>query len=264
MVGGGKFRLAPGEWTDDTSMALCLADSLLDCNGFDPVDQMERYWRWADEGYNSSQPYAFGLGKTVVRALQAYRKTKTPYSGSTKPDTAGNGSLMRLAPVPMYFANNLASAQAYAVKSSRTTHGAPECLAACEYLATLLVACFGGIESKKSLFHAAKGITLPKSMAHIEKARYKQKHVEEIKGSAYVVESLEAALWAFWHTDTFKDAILAAANLGDDADTTAAICGQLAGAYYGVKGIPDAWLSKLYRGEDIREIAQKLHSAGSA
>ena len=261
MVGGGKYRLEPGQWTDDTSMALCLADSLLACNGFDPLDQMERYWRWADEGYNSSRPHPFGLGKTVVKALQSYRKSGQPYSGPEDPNKAGNGSLMRLAPIPMYYANDLSRAQEYAVKGSRTTHGAPECLAACEYFATLLVACFAGVESKETLVHAVNGTALPRSMGHIEKTRYKQKRAEEIKGSGYVVESLEAALWAFWHTNTFKDASLAAVNLGDDADTTAAICGQLAGAYYGVKGIPEDWLSKLYRGNDIREIAQRLHSA---
>ena len=82
--------------------------------------------------------------------------------------------------------------------------------------------------------------------------------MDEIKGSGYVIESLEAALWAFWHTDNFKDAILAAANLGDDADTTAAICGQLAGAYYGLDTIPKEWLAVLYHREDIEQLAIKL------
>jgi ADP-ribosyl-[dinitrogen reductase] hydrolase len=259
MVGGGKFRLEAGKWTDDTSMAICLAESLLACEGFDPKDQMERYWQWADTGHNSSQPYSFGLGKTVVQALRDYQKTKSPYSGSKDPDKAGNGSLMRLAPISMYYADDLASAQKHAVDSSRTTHGAEECLAACEYFATLLVTCLKGVETKEAIIHSGKCVGLPDSMWHIEKSRYKQKSVGEITGSGYVVESLEAALWAFWRTDNFRDAILAAANLGDDADTTAAICGQLAGAYYGVGGIPAEWLDKLYRAEEIRQIAHQLY-----
>lgn len=101
MVGGGKFRLAPGEWTDDTSMALCLADSLLACNGFDPADQMARYWRWGEEGYRSVRPHPIGMGKNVVQAMRRWRKTGEPYCGSPDPKTSGNGCLMRLAPVPM-------------------------------------------------------------------------------------------------------------------------------------------------------------------
>ena len=101
MVGGGKFRLAPGEWTDDTSMALCLADSLLACDGFDPADQMARYWRWGEGGYRSVRPHPIGMGKNVVQAMRRWRKTGEPYCGSPGPKTSGNGCLMRLAPVPM-------------------------------------------------------------------------------------------------------------------------------------------------------------------
>lgn len=107
MIGGGKFRLTPGEWTDDTSMALYLADSLLASEGFDARDQMERYWRWANEGYNSVRPHPIGMGKTVIQALRAYRKTDNPYSGSTDEKSAGNGSLMRLAPLAIYYSSQL-------------------------------------------------------------------------------------------------------------------------------------------------------------
>ncbi len=84
------------------------------------------------------------------------------------------------------------------------------------------------------------------------------KEAAEIQGSGYVVKSLEAALWCFWHTDTFEDAILQAVNLGDDADTTGAVCGQIAGAYYEKKGIPDAWLNRLVMRDEISDLADQL------
>ena len=127
MVGGGKFQLKAGMWTDDTSMALCLAESLLICKGFDADDQMRRYLRWIDEGYYSSKDHAFGLGKTVINALFRYRKTGNPYSGCAESCYSGNGSLMRLAPIAIYYRNNPLQAWKYASLSSKTTHASPEC-----------------------------------------------------------------------------------------------------------------------------------------
>src|SRR5688500_928565 len=105
MVGGGPFVLEPGQWTDDTSMALCLAESLLECNGFDPVDQLRRYVRWYREGHHSSTGRCFDIGSTVRAALQRFEETGEPWCGSTDPQTAGNGSLMRLAPVVLFYAH---------------------------------------------------------------------------------------------------------------------------------------------------------------
>ena len=110
MVGGGPFNLQPGEWTDDTSMALCLATSLVACGGFNPRDQMERYVRWMDEGYYSSTGECFDIGVTTSTALHRFERTGEPYSGSTDPHAAGNGSIMRLAPVPMWFYPDLQQA----------------------------------------------------------------------------------------------------------------------------------------------------------
>ena len=104
MVGGGPFGLQPGQWTDDTSMALCLAESLISRKGFDPLDQMERYRRWYREGYLSSTNTCFDIGNTVRCAIHAFERTNEPYSGSTNPQSAGNGSIMRLAPVPLFYA----------------------------------------------------------------------------------------------------------------------------------------------------------------
>ena len=105
IVGGGPFGLEPGEWTDDTSMALCLAESLIEKNGFDPHDQMERYCKWYREGYMSSNGKCFDIGNTVRTALEIFEETGDHISGPTDSRSAGNGSIMRLAPVPLLFAN---------------------------------------------------------------------------------------------------------------------------------------------------------------
>jgi ADP-ribosyl-[dinitrogen reductase] hydrolase len=144
MVGGGRHGLRPGEWTDDTSMALCLAASLVECDGFDPADQMRRYLRWWYEGYMASNGRCFDIGMTIERALGRFEEDGNPYAGSTDPRTAGNGSLMRLAPVPMFYASSPEAALAYAALSSRTTHGATEAVDACRYFAALLVGALNG------------------------------------------------------------------------------------------------------------------------
>ena len=121
MVGGGPFNLPPGYWTDDTSMALCLAESLLECDGFDPVDQIQRYTRWWREGYLSSTGRCFDIGNTVRRALMCFEETGEPFPGPADPWSAGNGSIMRLAPVPMFYFRDPELAIEMAAQSSGTT-----------------------------------------------------------------------------------------------------------------------------------------------
>ena len=262
MVGGGPFRLEPGQWTDDTSMALCLGTSLLVCDGFDPADQMRRYVRWWRDGYLSSTGACFDIGNTVAGALQRFQQSDIPYSGSTDPWSAGNGSIMRLAPVPMFYADDMQQVAYYAAESSRTTHGAQEAVDASRLFGVMLALALQGatqaeILSASHLEHFSEEDLAP-AIRDIAQGGYQNKGRDEIKGSGYVVQSLEAALWCFWQTDTYRDAILLAANLGDDADTTAAICGQIAGAFYGVGAIPETWLAKLAERELIQDLAQQL------
>src|SRR5215472_2779424 len=150
MVGRGPFNLAPGEWTDDTSMALCLAESLIEKNGFDPLDQLERYVRWFREGYLSSRGCCFGIGGTVHAALQRFEQTGESYCGSTDPMSAGNGSIMRLAPVPLFYARNPRESIEKSGESSRTTHATAVAVDACRYLGALLVGAING-SSKEEL-----------------------------------------------------------------------------------------------------------------
>lgn len=255
MVGGGPFRLPAGAWTDDTSMALCLATSLQERAGFDADDQMQRYVRWWQEGYLSSIGRCFDIGVTTSGALSRYQRSGDPFSGSTDAHSAGNGSIMRLAPVPIFYHDDYAAAVRYSGESSRTTHGAAECVDACKLFGAMLWHALNGATKEEILLGTDDiGPLAPKVQA-IAAGGYRGKSVDAIRGSGYVVDSLEAALWCFQTTDNFRDAILAAVNLGDDADTTGAVCGQIAGAYYGEEGIPAAWLEKLVMRAEITALA---------
>lgn len=266
IVGGGPFRLQVGEWTDDTSMAICLAESLLECQGTDLTDQIERYVSWWRNGTNSVTGTCFDIGNTVRSALAHYRATKEPAAGSTDPRSAGNGSIMRLAPVPMYFANDPVVAVREAAESSRTTHGAREAVDACQLLAAMLVGLLHGLPKDEALstrfleeLAGLKIDTLAPEIGKIARGNYQHLNEDEVCGSGYVVRSLEAALWAFWHSESFEDGALLAVNLGDDADTTGAVYGQIAGAFYGSEGIPADWLQKLAWRDRITDLADQLY-----
>ncbi|HNQ35379.1 MAG TPA: ADP-ribosylglycohydrolase family protein [bacterium] len=259
LAGGGPFNLRPGEWTDDTSMALCLAASLVEKGEFDPRDQMERYCRWEEEGYLSSNGRCFDIGAATAAALNRYRATGEAFAGSADPNSAGNGSIMRLAPVPLFFFPDPAAIEKYAVASSRTTHGAAECLDACRFLASVISRLLQGKGREEALFGEAPAFRGAPKIEVVARGDYRDKEETAIRGSGYVVESLEAALWCFLRADSFEGAVLRAANLGDDADTTAAVCGQVAGAFYGEARIPAGWLAKLARREEIRGLADRLY-----
>lgn len=244
IVGGGHFDLKPGEWTDDTSMALCLMESLT-LRGFDPKDQLERYWRWYEEGYYSSTGECFDIGSATREALDRFRRTNEPYCGSTNPERAGNGCIMRLAPIPMYYMDDLAATIKYSELSCRTTHQAPACIEASKFFGYLLHKALNGYRRTAILnynqdFELAES-PVAKVMQDIIDGKYYDKSENEISSDGYVINSLEAALWCFSKTSSFSEAVLKAANLGDDSDTVAAICGQLAGAYYGAHNIPNHW-----------------------
>ncbi|MCF8866395.1 ADP-ribosylglycohydrolase family protein [Xanthomonas campestris] len=263
MHGGGPFALRAGQWTDDTSMALCLAHSLLYRQGFDAADQMNRYCNWYQHGYLSSTGTCFDIGGTVRQALERYLDGGPAFSGSDDPRSAGNGSLMRLAPVAMFYAQRPEQLGERAADSSRTTHAAPEALDACRlYAFQLRAALLGSGRDEvlrpaalpsQSLVTPAIGALLVRVHASVARA--------QIRGTGYVVDALSAALWCFATTDTFADAVLRAANLGDDADTTAAICGQLAGAFYGIDGIPAAWRERVQDAAEIVALADRLYEA---
>ncbi|MBT7040131.1 MAG: ADP-ribosylglycohydrolase family protein [Bacteroidetes bacterium] len=260
MVGGGPFNLNPGEWTDDTSMALCLATSLLERKSFDARDQMDRYVSWWEDGYLSSNGECFDIGNTVRESLRSYKKTGIPMSGSKNPLSSGNGAIMRLAPIPMFFSNDLDSVIYYSGESSRTTHGSAECIDAARFFGLVLARALNGASKDEVISMCKPDLISSNSILEISNGNYLDKSENEIIGSGYVVKSLEGALWCYIKTDSYEEAVLKAVNLGDDTDTTAAICGQIAGAYYGETNIPTNWLDNLFMVNDIRRISDQLMS----
>lgn len=271
IVGGGPFGLRPGEWTDDTSMALCLAESLIEKQGFDPADQAAKYLSWYREGHMSATGEFFDIGGATRNALEGFEETGDPYSGSTDPHSAGNGSIMRLAPVPMFYAGLPEEAVERSGESSRTTHGAPTTVDACRYLGALVVGALNGAGKEELLSERYaplgpgywKERPLAPEIDEIALGSFKRREPPEIEGSGYVVRSLEAALWAFHNGGSFREGALLAVNLGDDADTTGAVYGQLAGAFYGEGGIPKPWRRKLAHRLLIEHFAERLLRLGS-
>lgn len=268
MVGNGPFCLKAGQWTDDTSMALCLAQSLIDV-GFDGEDQQKNYCKWRDEGYYSSTGVLFDIGYTTAQALRKFTDTGVWQSGSTDENTSGNGSIMRLAPVPMFYQNSIYKSVKYSIQSSMTTHGSRSCLDSCGLMGLILSGLLREFpkefvldmyEDFRLYVRESLGSNhiIKKEVKDIALGEYMNKSIDEIKGSGYVVESLEASLWCFHKTDNFKEAILKAVNLGDDADTTGAIVGQFAGAHYGLSGIPKSWVEKVTMKDKIIELADRL------
>lgn len=261
MVGGGVFELEKGQWTDDTSMALCLAHSLVHCQGFDPVDQMQRYCNWYQHGYMSSNGRCFDIGMTVSDALEKFLATGEAYSGSTDEYSSGNGALMRLAPIPMVYHRDMTACMQYAKDSSRTTHASKECIDASQLFAYLIVKAFT-TNTKQAIFQNIEYEVSSPKLQVITDGRFIDYQYEQLTGSGYVVESLISALWCFYHADNFKEAVLLATNIGNDADTTAAICGQIAGAFYGLNGIPQNWRESISLSDDIHTLGEALFELG--
>jgi ADP-ribosyl-[dinitrogen reductase] hydrolase len=266
---GGPHGLKPGEWTDDTSMALALADSIGRV-GWDLQDQATRYVSWQRDGKYSVNGVLFDIGGTTAAALHQFRRTQDARtSGDPSRRTAGNGSIMRLAPVPIAFAglflHQINELVEKLIESSLPTHASPQCLSACAYLGVVLAGLIQGLDREEVLdphwpaLETLRGThAFDEEVWEVALGSFRRKEPPEIVGSGYVVRSLEAALWAFAKATDFREAVLLAVNLGNDADTTGAICGQLAGAYWGEKGIPQPWCEGLARQDLIEPILERL------
>jgi ADP-ribosylglycohydrolase/protein-tyrosine phosphatase len=263
LVGGGPFHLAAGQWTDDTSMALCLAESLLDTGTMDLADQMRRYLLWQKTGYLSSNGRCFDIGGTTRHQLARFGRTGEPIDPHTDDDAAANGSLMRLAPVPIRWHADPEAAAEQAATSSRPTHAAARPVDACRLLGAMTAALIAGTPPEEVL---APGFwrwgDLHPEVAALAAGSWRDKEPPVVRGTGYCVDALEAALWAVAGGADFREAVLRAANLGDDADTTAAIAGQLAGAAWGATGIPEAWRAQGTLVSRITQLATGRFAAG--
>lgn len=261
MTGGGPFNLKVGQWTDDTSMALCLADSILKV-GFDCHDQMQRYCKWWKEGYMSSTGKCFDIGFTTSWALWEFLEHGDEFnSGDDSDGASGNGGLMRIAPVIMAYHCHADFIQCLE-DCTRTTHPSSKCLEASVLFGQMVARAYESKDKNYILVGHDISMCMGKEIEDICDGKYLSMKYEELNGSGYVINSLITALWCFYHTDNFKDAILKAVNVGDDADTVGAICGQIAGAYYGLDGIPPEWVNKLHEKDMLLRMSEELYVIG--
>jgi len=258
---GGHFNLPAGAWTDDTAMALCLAESLLDQNGLEPSDLLERFCRWASNGYNSSTGICVGIGQNTLRTLGQFHRKGNLIAERHGSKADGNGAIMRLAPCACAYARKPHEAACAAVEQSRTTHASPISENACAYLARLLSLLIEGREWESALIQTASGAWLPE-FHHIPSLAWRTKSPDRIRSGGFVVDTLEAALWAVDTTLSFEQAVLKAVNLGDDADTVGAVTGQLAGARYGLRTVPRRLKHRTIGFEKIYVLSQFLNWIG--
>lgn len=264
MVGGGPFDLEAGQWTDDTSMAMCLAESILDTGTLDAADQLRRFVSWWRDGYWSSNGRCFDIGNATRTALSRFERTGALIDADVDEERAANGSLMRLAPVPIRWHADVAEAADRAGESSRTTHPASRPVDACRLYAAMTAALIQG-ESIDAVLDAGfwNHGPLDPRVESVARGSWRAKEPPAIRGTGYVVDALEAAIRAVAGAGEFREAVLRAANLGDDADTTAAIAGQLAGARWGYAGIPQRWREGITHAERIAAIAGRLFDLGA-
>lgn len=268
IVGGGPFNMKPGEFTDDTSMALCLAESLVK-NGWNEDDQMKSYINWWQNGYMSVKKYCFDIGGATRNALSNYNMT-----GSYINDyhAAGNGVLMRLAPIPMYFQGNTGEVLKKCAQQSRMTHPSPQSIQCSMFMGAIINKILSGERDKKKILLFDNLFTNQEKelynqivgdynaggdfMESMKKMEYTTRTHEQMSGDGYCISTLMSALWAFERTDNFKDGLKLVVSLGDDTDTTGAVYGQIAGAYYGLENIP--WTEDIVWPEIISGLAFTL------
>jgi len=262
MRAGGPFHLKTGQWTDDTSLALCMAKSLIEKKQFDAEDIIKKFHQWFRHGYMSCTGHCFDIGNTTKAALLRYEETHQLFSGSVD-DPASNGSIMRLAPIPLFFHNDLNLTLRFAGESSRITHAPKSCVDACQALALLIHRALQGKSKEEILYFEKSQLDIGSEIEEILLGSYKTKTRDEISAKGMAFTCLEAALWSFYHTDNFNDGVLLAVNLGEDSDTTGAVFGQLAGAFYGIQNIRPDFLEKLWDHEMLKQIALELYEKKS-
>jgi ADP-ribosyl-[dinitrogen reductase] hydrolase len=235
------WNIPPGYWTDDTSMAICLAECIIERNTVDPKDLLERFGRWYTQGENSATGRCFDIGNTTRTNIEAYLKKGQTVSPNLHYQS-GNGGIMRLSPVAIRWWHNISWAAQMAEVQSVTTHGSLECVTCARELTEWLVKAINGDQ-----VHAE----LNASLANLPAA--------SISNSGRAKDTLLAAQWCVATTDSFESAVLKAVNLGGDADTIGAVTGQLAGAVYGVGSIPPSWMRGLHDVTRLTDLAEQLY-----
>ena len=254
---GGKFNLPAGAWTDDTAMALALAQSLIENDGFDPKDLLTKFSDWMENGTNTSTGVCVGVGQNTLRTLGDFRRLGRLEALPFGSKNDGNGSIMRLAPVPCKFSDDIETAKSVAAKQSRTTHASHMVHEANVYISELLARLINGEDYanvKQSISHNEWSY----AFSSIIQTNFENIEEKSIPSTGFVIDTLRAAIWAIENSTNFEDAVLLAVNLGDDADTTAAVTGQIAGAICGYSSLPPHLRSGLIKERELYVTSQFL------
>jgi ADP-ribosyl-[dinitrogen reductase] hydrolase len=267
MLGYGTWNQPPGTWSDDSSLAFCLAESLV--NGYNLEDIGRKFVAWYSSGYWGAHHKLFDIGGTTRAALARIRDGADPkFAGEVDEDSNGNGSLMRIAPASIYFCNEPDTSLYERIKEvSSMTHGHFRSIFSCFIFSKYLIELFKGEEKFSALektidsvneFARQNDFNLAevKRFDRILSGSIQEAKVDSVHSSGYVLHTLEAAFWCFLTTDTYSEAVLKAVNLGGDTDTTGCVTGALAGLYYGENSIPMMWLIRLAREKDIIKLAE--------
>lgn len=273
MVGYGQFDVPAGTWSDDSSLSLCLAESL--CNGYDLNDIANKFIKWMFEGYWTPFNKAFDIGNTTYFAIVNLRNGISPHlAGMDRERDNGNGSLMRILPLVPYIINMEEEDRFRIIgEVSSLTHRHPRSILACIALCEFAIQYINS-QSIEKAYQAIQQTMLQllkkemfieedipfKRFVGLSYEEFKNIELKDIHSTGYVIDTLEASLWCVFNTTNYKDATLKAVNLGDDTDTVGAITGGLAGIIYGYDTIPSEWLEVLARKDDIIELADKLDS----
>lgn len=255
------FRNPAGAFTDDGSLMLCLAAALIHTEGrYDPHAVLSHYLEWYRNGYMSATGHCFDIGHTTQLALMNFEENETLEADTRGKYRAGNGSLMRIAPIPLLFGHDFVKAWNIGIEESKTTHSNETATWCCAVWSVLVSMALDG-KSKAELATYLSNLTyVPEDCIRFKTIDFLKKSRDEIQSSGYVVETMEAALWALFSTDTFEKGLIAAVNLGGDADTVGAVFGTLAGAVYGYEAIPSRWLDALQKKDMVENVWREFHS----
>ncbi|APQ78789.1 MULTISPECIES: ADP-ribosylglycohydrolase family protein [Clostridium] len=267
MLGYRVHYQPPGTWSDDSSMSFCLAESL--CNGIDTADIGNNFCKWLDEGYWTPYGRVFDIGNTTLNAITKIKNgIEAEKAGDIAVYNNGNGSLMRILPLVYYLENYEENRFDMVHKVSGITHGHIYSKIACSIYVEFALNLLKGNDPIKSYinmqktileYYTSKGLQKDLDIFHrILNNDISLLSINEINSSGYVIHTLEAALWSFLNSRNYKDAVLAAINLGNDTDTTGAVTGGIAGIYYGYNNIPQKWINTIARKNDILNLSLKL------
>lgn len=271
-VGYKSHNQPPGTFSDDSSLTFCLAETL--CLGYDLNDLGTRFVLWKNENYWTAGAKVFDIGMTTNRAIDRLKRgTKPVLAGDFDEGSNGNGSLMRIMPL-LFYIRNFELEERYAIIKdvSSVTHGHIRSVIACFYYLEFALELLNGSDKQTAYKNTAKTVydfIVSKQIIQKETDLFSpllqeditKENIDNIPSSGYVMNTLKAAMYCFLTTENYADAVLMAVSLGNDADTTAAVAGGLAGLYYGFESIPEKWRNEVKRNNDIKDLCNRLTAA---